>query len=620
MVWTLLSLLPNHFKIELARPPQPSPNRNWENVGNDKGGTRYASLPQINRDNVKQLQVAWTYHTGDAAAFGTTIECTPIVVDGVMYLTTVKIKVVALDAATGKELWTYDPGARGVNRGVGYWSDGKRGGARRIILATGDGRLISLDAQDGKPDVTFGEQGVVNLRAGLEGDVSKLQYGSTSAPAIFEDLAIIPIINAEAQPGAPGDIRAFNVRTGKEAWRFHTVPRPGEAGHETWDGDGWKARSGVNAWSGYTVDTKNGIVFAGLGSAASDFYGADRTGSNLYANSTVALDARTGKLKWHFQTVHHDVWDHDLPCPPVVCTVRRNGKTIEAVAQPTKTGFIFVFDRHTGKPIYDVVEVPAQPSTLTGEKAWPTQPEPVKPPALEPRVVALNDLTNISPEARAYMLEEIKKYRFGKPYLPPSVEGSVIAPGFHGGATWSGASFDPTTGLLYINTNNAPFLCKMIPNSSGGFDFGGYTYFNDKDGYPGVKPPWGNLTAVNLNTGEFAWRIPLGEHPALKAKGLPPTGTQNFGGTIVTSGQLVFIGATMDEKFHAFDKTNGKLLWEYQLPAGGYATPSTYMVNGRQFVVIAAGGGGKLGTKSGDTFIAFALPVKAGGTVQPYAR
>ena len=585
----------------------------WANVGNDKGAMRFSELSQINRKSVKDLKVAWTYHTGDAAKSGSTNECTPIIIDGVMYITTVKLKVVALDAANGNEIWTYDPyrtgiTPKGVNRGVAYWSDNKPNGARRILYATNDGRLISLDAKSGIPDESFGNQGVVDMRAGIERDISKLQYGSTSAPAIFEDLIIVPIINSEGQPGAPGDIRAFHVRSGLQRWRFHSVPRPGEFGNDTWKGEGWKDRAGVNAWSGYSVDVKNGIVFGGMGSAASDFFGADRLGSDLFANCTLALNARTGERIWHFQTVHHDLWDHDNPCPPVVCSVLRNGKRIDAVAQPTKTGFIFLFDRLTGKPLFDVKEVPAQPSDIPGEEAWPTQPVPVRPPALEPQMVSERDLTNLSPEAHAYVLEEIKKYRHDAAYLPPSVQGSLISPGFHGGANWSGASVDPTTSILYINTNNFPFLCAISPNKTGGYDFEGYKYFTDKEGYPGVKPPWGHLTAIDLNTGKFVWRDILGEHPALKAKGVPPTGTQNFGGTIVTAGGLVFIGATMDEKFHAYDKANGKLLWEYQLPAGGYATPSTFMVLGKQYVVIAAGGGGKLGTKSGDSFIAFALP------------
>lgn len=600
--------------VKMPKPAAPLPvvrrqdTVDWPTVGNDPGGMRYSPLAQIDRNNVHDLQVAWTYHTHDAAQAGTTIECTPVVVEGVMYITTVRVKVVALDAATGREIWTFDPHSTGVNRGVAYWSDGKPNGARRILCATGDARLISLDVRTGRPDPGFGSGGVVDMRAGMERDLSKLWYGCTSPPAIFKDLAIVGYIVSESMPGAPGDVRAFDVHTGREVWRFHTVPRPDEFGNDTWEGEGWRERTGVNAWSGYTVDTQHGIVFCGTGSASSDFYGADRRGANLFANCTLALDARTGKRLWHFQEVHHDLWDHDNPCPPVVVTVRHNGKRVEAVAQPTKTGYIYLFDRRTGKPLFEVREVPAPPSDIPGEQAWPTQPEPVKPPPLSRQNFREEDVTDISPEAHAYVLQELQKYRHGKPYLPPSLEGSIITPGFHGGATWSGASFDPTTGLLYINTNNTPYINRLKPNGSGRYDFMGYTYLNDQNGYPAIKPPWGSLTAVDLNTGDFAWQIVLGEHPELTAKGIPPTGTQNFGGTIVTAGGLVFIGGTMDEKFHAFDKATGRLLWETKLEAGGYATPCTYMVNGRQYVTIAAGGGGKLGTKSGDGFVTFALP------------
>lgn len=591
--------------------PLPVINRrtstDWLNVGNDKGGMRYSSLKQINKENVKTLKVAWTYQSGDMTS-GSTIECTPIVVDGILYLTTPSLKIVALEAATGREIWVYDPRSGGVNRGVAYWSDGKTNGQRRILMGTPDGHLISLNAHSGEPDKAFGKAGTVDLRAGIERDISGMGYGMTSAPAVFENLVFVGVVNSEGQPGAPGDIRAFDVRTGREVWRFVTAAPPGEVGNETWEGDSWKGRSGINPWSGFTLDEKRGILFCGTGSAASDFYGADRKGANLFANCTLALDARTGKRLWHFQTVHHDLWDHDTPCPPVLVTVRHHGKRIEAVAQPTKTGYCYLFDRLTGKPLFEVREETAPPSDIPGEQAWPTQPVPVAPPPFSPTVFTQNEVTNLSPEAHDFVLKSLSKLNYGKAHLPPSVAGTVVLPGFHGGATWSGASFDPTTGLLYVNSNNVPYLSVLRPNAAGGFDFAGYTYFNDQNGYPANKPPWGHLTAIDLNKGEFAWRIPLGEFPELTAKGVPVTGTENFGGTIVTAGGLVFIGGTKDEKFRAFDKGNGKLLWDYVLPAGGYSTPSTYMVNGQQFVIIAAGGGGKLRTRSGDTYVAFALP------------
>jgi quinoprotein glucose dehydrogenase len=582
----------------------------WHVVGNDPGGMRYSGLKQVNRANVQNLQIAWTYHSGDSAP-GSTIECTPVVVDGVMYVTTPGLKIVALDAATGHEIWKYNPHSGGVNRGIAYWSDGKPNGARRVLTGTPDGRLVSLDAHTGSPDPQFGKNGILDLRIGIERDIQGMAYGVTSALAIYENLVYVGFLVTEGQPGAPGDIRAFDVRTGREAWRFHTVPQPGEAGNETWEGNGWKDRSGVNPWSGFTLDARRGILFCGTGSAASDFYGADRKGANLYANCTLALNARTGKRLWHFQEVHHDLWDHDNPCPPIVVSVMHNGKKVEAVAQLTKTGYCYLFDRMTGKPLFDVVEEPAASSDIPGEQAALTQPMPLKPPAFSPHLFTQSEVTDISPASHAYVLQQLEKLRYGQAHLPPTVAGTVVMPGFHGGATWSGGSFDPTTGLLYVNSNNVPYISVLKPNAAGGYDFGGYTYFNDQDGYPANKPPWGSLTAIDLNQGVFAWQIPLGAFPELTTKGVPQTGTENFGGTIVTAGGLVFIGGTKDEKFHAFDKTTGRLVWETQLPNGGYATPCTYMVNGRQYVVIAAGGGGKLRTKSGDAYIAFVLPTPA---------
>ena len=582
-------------------------SQDWLNVGNDKGGMRFSTLKQIDRSNVAQLEVAWTYHCADSSP-GSTIECTPVVVEGIMYVTTPGLKVVALDAATGREIWKYNPHSGGVNRGIAYWTDGKPKGQRRVLMGTPDGRLLSLDAYTGILDPAFGKDGILDLRIGIERDIRGTAYGVTSAPAIFENLVYCGMLVSEGQPGAPGDVRAFDVRTGKEVWRFHTAARPGEVGNETWEGDGWKDRTGVNAWSGYTLDDKRGILFAGLGSASSDFYGADRKGADLFANCTIALDARTGKRLWHFQAVHHDLWDHDNPCPPIVVSVMHDGKRTEAVAQLTKTGFCYLFDRLTGKPLFDVVEKPATPSGVPGEQASPTQPEPVKPPAFSRGLFTTDQITDISPESHDYVVQMLRTLHYGLPNEPPTPAGTVVSPGFHGGATWSGGSFDPTTGLLYVNSNNVPYISVIRPNAAGGYDFGGYTYFNDQFGYPGNKPPWGSLTAIDLNTGTFAWQIPLGEYAELKAKGVPQTGTENFGGTIVTAGGLVFVGGAKDEKLHAFDKATGKLLWEFKLPFGGYATPSTYKVNGRQYVVIAAGGGGKLRTRSGDVYIAFALP------------
>jgi quinoprotein glucose dehydrogenase len=634
----------------------------WPNPGNDKAGTRYSTLDQINRDNVTRLQVAWTYHTKDAAE-GTTIECTPLVIDGVAYVTTVRTRIAALDAATGKEIWSFDPyqndttqrirASGGVNRGVAFWLEYRPWEihpnpgppAARVIVGLADGRLLSLDAKTGKPDPDFGTGGYVDLRGGYmpARDLSKEAYGPTSPPAVFQNLVIVGCSNNEGHPAAPGDVRAFDAKTGKEIWRFHTIPQPGEPLYETWPQlDAWKGRGGANPWGGFTVDEKNGIVFCGTGSAGPDFFGAGRKGDNVFANCVLALDASTGRRLWHFQTIRHDLWDHDIPCPPVVVTVEHDGRKIDAVAQVTKTGHCWLLDRKTGAPLFGAQDVPAPPSDIPGEAAAASQPIPLKPPPFSRQHFTPEEATNLSPEANKAVLEKLKGYRHDGPHAPPSTRGTVIIPGFHGGATWSGASYDPTLNYLYVNSNDAPYVgtLKEVPTrprttTQGSprafaaastqpthYEPTGYHYFRDgqplpkereqaggqQGGYPAIKPPWGTLSAINLNTGEFAWQVRLGEFPELTAKDIPQTGTESFGGTIVTQGGLVFIGGTKDEMFHAFDAKTGKLLWRTKLPAGGYATPSTYMAKGKQYVLIAAGGGGKQRTKSGDTFVAFALP------------
>ena len=605
---------------------QPNQIVDWPRVGNDPGCMRYSELAQINLGNVRQLKPDWTYHTGEVKGrIGKTIECTPIVIGGVMYVTTGYLRVVALDAATGQEIWQFDPlrdhpfpyrpTSGGVNRGCAYWSEGKREGDRRIIHGTSDGRLFSLDAKTGRLDSRFGDGGIVNLRRGLASNTATLSYGPTSAPAIWKDTVIVGVSCGEGPDlAAPGDIRAFDVRTGREVWRFRTVPGPGEFGHETWEGDSWKDRGGANAWGGFSIDANRGMVFAGLGSASFDFYGGDRHGSNLFANCTIALDARTGSRVWHFQTLHHDLWDHDLPVYPNLVTVSHEGKKVDAVAQVTKTGYVFLFDRETGKPLFDVEEKPVPASDVPGESAWPTQPIPVKPPPFAAQFLDESNVTNIGAANHESALARLRAVRRGPAFHPPSLQGTIAIPGLLGGANWSGASFDPTTGLLYVNSNNVPNIITLVKGKNGKtWQYGPYTHkgyieFRDHEGYPGIKPPWGMLSAINLNTGKFVWRVLLGEYPELTARGVPQTGTESIGGTVVTAGGLVFIAATKDERIHAFDKETGKLLWEHPLPAGGYATPSTYMVNGRQYVVIAAGGAGKMETKAGDAFVAFALP------------
>jgi quinoprotein glucose dehydrogenase len=679
--------------------------REWPTHGGNPAHTQYSPLAQINTTNVTRLKVAWVYHTGDARADNRSqIQCNPIIVNGVLYATSPQIKAFALDAATGKELWSFDPfkaGAQasslGANRGVTYWQSGND---RRIFVSAGQ-RLYALDASTGRPIASFGQQGSVDLSEGLGRDVTGLFVLSNTPGAIYKDLLIVGTrVNEGPGLAAPGHLRAYDVRTGKIRWTFHTIPWPGEYGYDTWPKDAWQRIGGANAWSGISVDTRRGIVFLPTGSAAFDFWGGNRKGANLFADCLLALDAATGRRLWHYQFVHHDLWDRDLPAAPVLVTLRRNGRLIDAVAQTTKQGYVFVFERATGKPLFPIKEQPVPPSDIPGEQAHPTQPLPLKPPPYARQALTEADVTDRSPEAHAAVLARLKATRTGRQFIPPSKEGTVIFPGFDGGAEWGGAAFDATSGRLYVNANEMPWILSLVeiaPRTEGeavyrqncaschGIDrrgatqqnapalinlaervsrdearkviehgrgwmpsFGyltdaqkqslvrylydeetvavasttkrngeeiievpfthtGYNRFLDPDGYPAVKPPWGTLTAIDLNRGEIDWQIPLGEYAELTKRGIPLTGTENYGGPIVTAGGLIFIGATKDEKFRAFDKRSGKLLWETTLPAGGYATPSTYEVNGKQYVVIAAGGG-KMGTKSGDAYIAFALP------------
>jgi quinoprotein glucose dehydrogenase len=597
--------------------------KDWISVGGDRGCTRYSTLDQINRSNIDQLELSWTFRTGELVdGKGRTIECTPVAVDGVVYITTANRRVIALHGESGEILWEFDPAQQGppagplasggVNRGVAYWSDGKANGQRRILHGTSDGRLFCLDAATGRPDPNFADRGAKDLREDIDRDISRLGYGPTSAPAVCGDVVILGVSNGEG-PGlaAPGDVRAFDVRSGRQVWRFHTVPRPGEVGHETWKGDSWINRGGANAWGGASVDTERGLVFAALGSAAFDFYGGDRHGDNLFANCVVALDAKTGQRRWHFQTLRHDLWDHDLPVYPNLVTVVLEGQSVDAVAQVTKTGFVYLLDRETGRSLFPIRELAVPASDVPGERAAATQPIPTRPPPFSAQFLDETNVTTIGEANREFILKRLATLRGGKAFHPPSLQGTVVVPGFHGGANWSGASFDPTTEILYVNSTNLPNIIQLTPSQPGSryrYAHKGYERFYDQEGYPGIRPPWGQLNAIDLGQGDFAWRAILGEHPELTARGIEPTGTENFGGSIVTAGGLVFIGGTKDERFRAFDKSTGTLLWETQLDAGAYATPSTYEAAGKQYVIIAAGGAGKQGTRAGDAFYAFALP------------
>ena len=677
------------------------PYRGWTVYGGGPDSIRYSALGQINRTNVARLEVAWTYDTGDAFA-DSEMECNPIVVNGLLYATTPKLRLIALDAATGKLRWSFDPRqdqrafGKARNRGVTYWA---AGADRRIFFAASHW-LYALDARTGALIKTFGENGRVDLRQGLGRPPEEMSISATSPGIVYKDLLVMGSIVSETLPASPGDIRAYDTRTGKIRWTFHTIPHPGEFGYDTWPKDAWQYIGAANNWAGMRLDEKRGLVFVPTGSAAFDFYGANRKGDDLFANTLLALKAETGERVWHFQAVHHDLWDRDFPAPPNLVTVRHHGRAVDAVAQITKSGHVFLFDRQTGQPLFPIEERPVPASEVEGEAAAPTQPLPLTPPPFARQIFTADMVSRRTPEAHAAVLARLRQVRSAGQFVPPSLEGTVIFPGFDGGAEWGGAAFDPSSGLLYVNANEMPWILRLVESppdrqSSGrglynarcagchrqdrqgsppefpslvdiaarrtreqiaaivhdgagrmpafaqlppdtvsaiaaylttGEDLpvagvarspwpieqryrhDGYNRFLDPDGYPAVEPPWGTLNAIDLNKGEIAWKIPFGEYPELAAKGLRHTGSENYGGPVVTAGGLLFIAATnRDRKFHAFDKATGELLWETTLPAAGNATPATYQVNGRQFVVVAAGGG-KSGAPSGGSYVAFALP------------
>ncbi len=694
--------------------------------GGNKAGNRYSPLDQINTTNVKNLQVAWTYYAGETVDSNDSkprrpkaIQCQPIVVNGILYGTTSDLKLFALDAGIGKQLWKFEPtkdekryNVINVNRGVAYWENQDE---KRILYSAGSG-LFAVDANNGKLISDFGKNGVVDLHEGLapdaDHDVSQLSVTANTPGIVYKNLLIIGSAVPESGDAAPGNVRAFDIITGKLQWVFHTVPHPGELGYDTWPKDAWKSIGAANNWSGLSLDEKRGVVYFGTGSPASDFYGGNREGMNLFSDCVIALDAATGKMKWYYQTIHHDLWDRDEPSPPNLATINHNGKKVDVAVQSTKDGLVYVLDRDNGTSIFPVEERAVPVDGLPGEHPWPVQKYPLKPLPLSHQVFTEADITDISPESYSYVKGQFLQFKTDNKFAPPNTRGTLLF-GYSGGAEWGGNAISPD-GVLYQNSNDDPWIVQMadtatlhkefaslsmgnilylincaachgqdkkgsgsefpdlvdiakrrtvseiqkitktgsgrMPSfqrlsdedrtaivnylvnkpsgrprnfsehsataSSGiapGNEFGFQpAYVNklwkkltDQDGYPGIKPPWGTLNAIDLNTGNYLWRVPLGEYPELTKKGIPITGTENYGGPVVTAGGLVFIAATRDEKIRAFDRKTGKVVWEYQLPAGGFATPITYEVDGKQYLVIAAGGA--RGGKPGGNYVAFAL-------------
>ncbi len=597
----------------------------WSDYGGASDSAQYSALKQIDRSNVGKLKVAWSYSTGDNNRYS----FNPVIVDGVMYVLAKNNSYVALDAATGKEIWTYKPDADTkilTNRGINYWESKDRKD-RRLLFASNH-FLRALDATTGKLIATFGEGGKVDLKEGLGRDPKTIALVQSTTPGrVFEDLLILGSATNQGYGSAPGDIRAFNVRSGKLVWTFHTIPHVGEFGYDTWPKDAWKKIGGANVWSEMSLDDKRGILYAPTASAKYNFFGADRLGTNLFSDSLLALDARTGKRLWHYQMVHHDIWDYDDATAPKLLTVIHDGKKLDAVAQVSKQGFVWVFNRETGVPLWPIEERAVPASDMPGEKVSRTQPFPVKPPPFARQEFTVDDLNPyLTPEDRAKFRDQIQTARNEGLFTPPAKRGTIQMPGNNGGANWGGAAVDPLKGTLFVVSKDLPSLLKMATenpqNIPGAVDpprdanedryYSGFGFMVGSNGLAAIKPPWTSLTAYDLNEGTIKWKIALGEVPELAAKGIKNTGTQYPKlGPVVTAGGLLFTG-TRDKKVRAFDVDSGKLLWEMELEAALEGIPAVYEVGGKQFIVFCAAAQVGLTPATQEkirgAYVAFALP------------
>ena len=698
------------LSLVLAACAKQPENADWPVYLGDSASSQSSELTQITPDNVSQLEVAWTFDAKGVESGGyTNLQCNPIIIDGIIYLTTARLHLCAVDGATGELIWRINPfeavsktlpepiKPSGNTRGLAYWS-GPEGD--RILLGITH-YLVAINPKDGSLVGSFGEGGKIDLKQGLGRDVDALRYMIRTPGMVYQDLIIMGSSVSESLPAAPGHIRAFNVITGEQVWRFNTIPQPGEYGYETWPEEAYKEFGGANVWAGMALDEERGLVYCPTGSATFDYYGGDRLGDNLFANSLICLNARTGERVWHYQIVRHDLFDYDLPIPPNLLTVTHEGEEIPAVVQLTKQGYVFVFNRETGEPLFPIEDITVPASTMPGEIASPTQPRPTKPDPFVREVLSSDQLNDVTPETKAEILAKYASMDPHVPWTPGNLEkDTIIHPGMIGGAEWGGAATDGK-GILYFNSNASSAILTMIDATAsgpgealykqnciachgqdlkGGTAFGqvvpslididkrkdhsqiarviqfggttmpGFRHFSGKDvydlisyiaspgqtgqhaedndealrppdvkyihtgnniwtesnGYPAIKPPWGNLNALDLNTGEYVWRKPFGEYPELIEKGIPPTGRVSYGGPIVTASGLLIIGASLDNHIRAYDQETGEELWRKKLPFGGYATPSTYMANGKQYIVIACGGG--RGSPTADQFVAFSLP------------